>query len=156
MVVLLLIRVSHHLRSIQPLPSEGLVQTTVISSFSTLDVSTTALAQLSVNLVIVSSWRSKTPTSAVSFAFSASADMRNLVNFRCSWSVPSICRVTEIIGDLCLVCPHCNVYGVVEVYRANTSEYLVSALLFRNEISDDDRKVISSFRIKYNGTFVLR
>lgn len=131
---LLLIWMSHHLRSIQPLPSEGLVQITVISSFSTMDVSTTAFAQFSANLVIMSSWRSKIPTSAVSFAFSASADMRNLVNFRCSWSVLSICRVTEIIGDLYLVCPHCNLYRVVKMSRADVNRYLESAQLLRNDL----------------------
>lgn len=126
---------AYYLRSMQPLSSEGLVHVTIISSFCTLDVSTTAFAQLSVYLVIVSSWRSKIPTSAVSFAFLASADMRNLVNFRCSLSVSSTRRVTEMTGNLHLVCSHCNAfYGIVRMSRADASKYLVSALLLRNDL----------------------
>jgi len=103
----ILARVALHLRSMQPLPSTGLVQTTDTSFLCTLDVSTTAFTQLSANLVIMSSWRSKAPVSAVSFMFSASADMRNLVNFRGTWSDLSACRTTGII--VCL-------YSAVSVF----------------------------------------
>lgn len=74
--------VSLHLISMQPLPSEGLVHATDTCSFGTSDISTTALAHWSVNLLIDSSMISKTPIFTISLSLSVSADIKNLVNFR--------------------------------------------------------------------------
>lgn len=79
----------------QPLPSEGLVQATEISSLDTIDISTTVFGQFSEYFVNKSSWRSKMPLSAVSSSLSASEEIKNLVNFRGIMPILSACTVTE-------------------------------------------------------------
>lgn len=92
---MLVIKMSLHLINMQPLPSEGLVQATEISSLDIFEVSTTAFGQLSEYVVNNSSCKSKMPLSAASSSFSGSADIKNLVNFLGMISVLSACNVTE-------------------------------------------------------------
>lgn len=99
-IFMLVIKISLHLINMQPLPSEGLVQATEISSLDTIDISTTVFGQFSEYFVNRSSWRSKMPLSAVSSSLSGSEEIKNLVNFRGIMPILSACTVTETIIQL--------------------------------------------------------
>lgn len=114
--------VSLHLISMQPLPSEGLVHATETRSFGTSDISTTALAHWSANLLIDSSMMSKTPISTISLSLSVSADIRNLVNFR---------GVSPGLFDIIVTESKCYIYYFLKTITKYERSFYFSFSLFR-------------------------